>query len=339
MIQRLLFLLVGSYAVTPNLHPIKCINYYGFETPRKRPVCDWVHEPEFYLRTLREYMDINTIRLPFSYELIRNNDFTGMDSFISTTSNHNIQIILDYHRTWASHQGPQPIEQVNVSQIAHVWYTLAQRYVDNPYVIGMGIFNEYQGQNKTYLNLYHKTIINYVEKHFPGRYYYFVGCATWGHDCNDIIYTNPNISSDRIMVDFHTYHFIYDSIQNNNIEQTLDMQLPHTISTSNILIGEIGWKQDVQEERDWAQRTLNYLKARNITSVCGWTIAHSGDTGGWWNDDCLTFRYDKADVLKSLWDTTPLPPPTPTPCACSCPTPPQPSWSWPWIPHRKLLRS
>lgn len=338
-----LTLLTSCLAITPNLHPIKCINYYGFETERKRPVCDWVHEPDFYLRTLREYMDVNTIRLPFSYEYVQSNDFQRMDDFVQSTTKYNIQLILDYHRTWATHQGPTPLENVNITQISHVWYTIAKRYLSNPYVMGLGVFNEYQGTNKTYLNYYHKTVINYIEKHFPGRYYYFIGCATWGHDCNDIIYTNPNISADRIIIDFHTYHFIYDDHQNNNLETSIETQLPLSIQPSNILVGEIGWRQDNDQERQWAIRALNYFKARNISSVCGWTIAHSGDTGGWWNDDCLTFRYDKADILTNFWNTSIKPPP-PT-CSCQCPVPqapPPPQWSWPWSlipPHRKLLRN
>lgn len=290
-------------AIAPNLHPIKCINFYGFETPRKQPVCDWVHKPEFYLNTLKEYMDLNTVRLPFSYQLIKDNDYTGIDGFISTTTYFEIQVILDYHRTWASHQGYEPTEGVNIYQIEEIWYTLAKRYENNPYVIGLGIFNEYQGQNKTYLNLYHSTIISYIETNFPNRYYYFIGCVTWGHDCNDILFKFPNISSDRIIVDFHTYHFIYNYNQHNNLEVTIDQQLPYSIPNTNILVGEIGWRHDIIEERQWAEKTINYFKSRNITSVCAWTIAHSGDTDGWWNDDCLTFRYDKADLLKRLWDT------------------------------------
>lgn len=323
-----LLLLPLIQAITPNLNPIKCINYYGFETERKRPVCDWVHQPDFYLKTLKEYLDINTIRLPFSYEYVNSGDLSGMDSFINLTTTYQIQIILDYHRTWATHQGPEPLENVSMSQISKVWSMLASRYYDNPYVIGLGVFNEYQGRNKTYLNLYHRTITAFVEKHHPGRYYFFLGCATWGHDCNGIEYNFPNISMDRIYIDFHTYHFIYDKWQDDNLQKTLYEQLPITIPPSNIFVGEFGWKQDVQSDKDWALEALKHFKLRNITSICGWTIAHSGDTGGWFNDDCMTFRYDKADILKSFWDNSWVLP-TPQCPACECPS----IWSpprWPW---------
>jgi hypothetical protein len=325
----LLFIIILQVvkAVTPNLNPIKCINYYGFETERQKPVCDWVHQPDFYLRTLKEYMDINTIRLPFSYEYVRNGDFSGMDAFIQSTNSYNIQVILDYHRTWASHQGPEPLERVDIQQISHVWSVIARRYADNPYVIGMGIFNEYQGRNKTYLNLYHQTIVSYVEKHHPGRYYYFLGCSTWGHDCNDINFSFDKISPDRVFVDFHTYHFIYDQWQLDNLTLVIDDQLPYSIPSTNILVGEIGWRQDIELEKNWAIAALDHFKSRSISNVCGWTIAHSGDTGGWFNDDCLTFRYDKADILRSFWDNPKAPKPQPV-CDCSCSS--TPSWNLPW---------
>ena len=324
-------MLTSCMSITPNLNPIKCINYYGFETERKKPVCDWVNQPDFYLRTLKEYMDINTIRLPFSYEYVNSGDLSGMDSFIKMSTDYNIQVILDYHRTWASHQGPEPLEKVSMAQISHIWATVANRYKDNPYVIGIGVFNEYQGRNVTYLNLYHKTIVTYIEKHHPGRYYYFLGCAVWGHNCNDVAYEVDGVTSDRIYIDFHTYRFIYDQWQEEHLPTVLDQQLPHSIPPSKILVGEIGWKQDVDIERKWAIAALDYFKQRNVTSACGWTIAHSADTGGWFNDDCLTFRYDKADILRNFWNSTIIPvhhDECPS-CVCSCPS----WWSppkWPW---------
>lgn len=335
MLRLIVLLLLGlCLGITPNLHPIKCINYYGFETERRKPVCDWVHQPDFYLRTLKEYLEINTIRLPFSYQYVHDDHIEDLDNFVNLTSSYNIQVILDYHRTWANHQGPIPTEGITISKITEVWFKLANRYYQNPFVLGLGIFNEYQGQNTTYLNLYHESIIRYVEKHFPGRYYYFIGCSNWGHDCNNITYRLPGIREDRILIDFHTYHFTFTSEEKQNLEQAIDKQLPLSIPSSNIFVGELGWKQDVSYEKDWAIKTLNHFKSRNISSVCGWTIAHSHDSGGWFNDDCLTFRYDKADILKAYWNPFIPSIPTPNPTCPPCPPcNPSPHFPMPWIPH------
>jgi hypothetical protein len=337
LLQLLLQLLLGIVSsVTPNLHPIKCINFYGLETERRRPVCDWSREPDFYLKTFQDFLGVNTIRVPFSYQLIHDKDFTQLDQFINTTTSRNIQVILDYHRTWQTHQGASPMEGVTISMIADAWHKLAARYYDNPYVIGLGVFNEYQYQNMTYLNLYHESIIRYVEHKFPDRYYYFLGCADWSHDCRGIVYQFPGISPDRVMVEYHAYHFIFNSTEKEHLEQSIDFYLPRSIPTQNIIIGELGWKQDVDFEVAWAKRALNHFRSRGITSLCAWTVAHSHDTAGFFKDDCLTFDYTKASVLKSYWENQslqPTPPPAPTCPPCNCPQIPWvPSVPWPSVP-------
>ena len=78
--------------------------------------------------------------------------------------------------------------------------------------------------------------------------------------------------------------------------------MPKSIPSDRWFIGEVGWKNSIPEERLWAETFLAYLNKRNISNVCAWTIAHSGDTEGWWKDDCTTFDYSKAALLNGFWD-------------------------------------
>jgi hypothetical protein len=78
------------------------------------------------------------------------------------------------------------------------------------------------------------------------------------------------------------------------------------------------------KEKAWANRFLSYLTDRKIQNACLWTIAHSDDTDGWFNDDCEHFDYDKAKMLNAtIWAvpniTIPTPPPPSANCDCKCP--------------------
>ena len=80
---------------------IRCVNFYGIETERKAPVCDWQNPPKWYLQQLKDGYGLNTLRLPYSREYAMGNDFRKMDELINTCRELDIRVILDYHRTYA----------------------------------------------------------------------------------------------------------------------------------------------------------------------------------------------------------------------------------------------
>lgn len=301
-VKYLLCMIGAALAITPNLHPIRCINFYGLETDRRGFVCDWVHPPEFYLAKLQQTMGLNTVRVPFSHEMVSHNDFIRLDEFVHVASTLKLQVILDWHRTWSSHQGPTPLEGITIQDAIFTFYKLANRFFDDPYVIGFGIFNEYQGSNTTFLNAYHKTVIKYLEHHFPKRYYYFIGCSNWGHDCTGIQYQFEGVDPDRVLVDFHSYFFTYNKSEMSDLSQAIERRLPSTIPIQNTFIGEFGYRNHKQEESEWAEQFLAHVAKRNISSLCFWTIAFSGDTEGIFKDDCNDMFYDKVNILNSFYD-------------------------------------
>jgi hypothetical protein len=70
-----------------------------------------------------------------------------------------------------------------------------------------------------------------------------------------------------------------------------------------VSVGEWGFKSERWDEVSWAKEFVAYLKKHNIRDTYFWTIAHSGDTGGLWHDDCENIDMSKYVIIKSLWDS------------------------------------
>jgi aryl-phospho-beta-D-glucosidase BglC (GH1 family) len=280
------------------------MNFYGLETDRRGLVCDWQHDPEWYLDKLKEKMHINTIRLPFSYEYITNYDISKMERIIRSAGLRNMSVILDYHRTWASHQGPTPEEGLTLSDFENAWVHVLQRFRQHDNIMGVGIFNEIQTDNLNYTKSMHKRVINHIETKFPGRYQYFAGCPEWGSNC-----TGMDLSDmptwNRTFIEIHKYAF-----SENSDPQDWDRTMPASIPSDRWLVGETGWRTN---DSAWAESFLTYLNNRSIDNICLWTIAHSHDTDGWWKDDCETFEEDKAKMLELVWSLPLLVPDPPHP--------------------------
>jgi len=273
---------------------IQCVNFYGLETERKAPVCDWQHEPKWYLQKLKEAYGLNTVRLPYSREYATGNDFHKMDGIINACRELNINVILDYHRTYATHQGKNPTEGISLGAFLDTHVGLLNRYRDK--IWGVSVFNEIQTNDTEYTNNINHFVVNAIESQFPHQYRYFMGCPRWGHDCHGI--TIPPGFENRSFIDTHQYAF-------TDNQATRTITFPSSIPSQNYFVGEIGARP---EEIPWLKSFLDYLETRNIANVCFWTIAHSSDTGGLWKDDCETLEQEKVDVLAGFFNHSNFPP-------------------------------
>jgi hypothetical protein len=287
-----IILLLRLVLATP---PIRCVNFYGIETERKCPVCDWQHDPRWYLQKLKDGYGLNTVRLPYSREYASGSDFSKMDEMINTCKDMDIKVILDYHRTYSSHQGKIPTEGITIGQFLDTHVRLLNRYQDK--IWGLSVFNEIQINDQKYTNQINHMVVNAIESQFPNKYNYFLGCADWGHDCSNI--TIPQGFENRTFIDIHTYPF-------TDNQMTRAVTFPDRIPSENYFVGEIGCKD---EEIQWLRNYLEYLETRHIQNLCFWTISHSWDTGGLWKDDCNTIEQAKMDLLADFFNhTLPLPP-------------------------------
>lgn len=314
--MRLVYALLGlvtAWAQMPN--PIKCINFYGLETPYKNFVCSWKNTPEFYLRKLQDYMDINTIRIPFSYEYVTSGDLSRMEEMIQLCHRLNITVLLDWHRTWSSHQGAVPEEGITLDIFVSAWMNVLDKFKVYPNLRGVGIFNEIQLMNDfEYTHKLHKYVVPMLETQFPNRFSYFLGCPSWGGNCSDMHFDDMP-TWNRTYIEVHKYRFSGASNR-----EDWDTSMPERIAPDRWFVGEVGWKQQVDVDATWGRGFMQYLNQRKISNACLWTIAHSGDTDGWFKDDCETFDTPKADeVLNTIWAKprknlrvvfdVPLPPP------------------------------
>jgi len=271
---------------------MRCMNYYGLETERRGLVCDWVHDYWWYIDRMVTNLGVNTIRLPFSYELVKQNELTVMDQVIAACHSRGLRVILDWHRTWSSHQGPTPEEGITMDEFIATWILVLERY---PTVFGIGIYNEIQTMDFEYTNNMHHKVITAIEAKFPGKFTYFAGCPYWGGNCSDM-HLEDMPTWNRTYIEVHKY--IFSGASN---PEDWDMSMPARIPSDHWFVGEVGWKHQEEKQRTWAEVFLAYLTSRNINNICAWTIAHSGDTDGWWKDDCDTFDWEKASLLKSFW--------------------------------------
>lgn len=303
--------LIGLFKILPMLffvnlkslvdsQMIKGINYYGLETPSKDFVCGWQHRPSYYLEKLDD-LGFNSIRLPFSLEYVRSGDFGKMDEFFDALAKHsNMTVTLDMHRVFSSHQGPTPTENwITMDMFLEGWRTIINRYQDRSQLIGIDVFNEYQGTDSNYWNGVLRTIVTDIETNFPNRFQFFVGGTRWGGDIHDINLENLPFH-DRIHYTIHKYIF---SSSGFNRENDWDYSFGNFKDIEGkVSVGEWGFKSDRMDEVAWAKEFVGYLKKHNIRDSYFWTIAHSGDTGGLWFDNCEDIDMVKYNIIKSLWE-------------------------------------
>lgn len=292
LLFSLSFILPFTHAV------IKGISHYGLETDLGASgcgyICCWANPLEFYVKTLHD-LEFNSIRIPFSAEYVQKGNFTIMDQFFELASKYNMNITLDYHRTFNSHQSYSPIAEISLPNFLQVWYTLIDRYQSNKQFYAISVFNEYQGSNTEWFTSLMKTIMMAIENKYPERFMYLAGCINWSGNCYGVDYEELPFA-DRVMYAWHKYIFsstngTYEHDWNYSVGQRPD----------KIVLEEWGFKME-ETEIAWANRFILFLKQKHISSNFFWTIAHSGDTDGLFDDgDCTSINWDKYKIIKKLW--------------------------------------
>lgn len=262
----------------------RCVNFYGLETPEKKFVCSWQHDPAWYLDKMKKLINLDSVRLPFSYEYASCSDFKEMDSFIEACDQRNITVILDYHRGYADHQGPSPVEQLITQEMwIDLLVAVLDRYETKKSVVAISLFNEFQITNTSLVEEMQLEAIDAIEMAFPNRYHYMVSCIDWGKDCSSMWKTLPN---NHTFVEVHSYGFSAGKLPSPGVK---------------IFIGEIGWRKNETKE---FQIFKSLMKRRRIKDMCLWTIAHSRDTDNLFKDDCETANDFIVDSFNSLFTWT-----------------------------------
>lgn len=260
----------------------RCINFYGLETEFQKPVCSWKHNPGWYMQRAIEKMQIDTVRIPFSYSYASCSDFQVLDEMVQQAASLNLSVILDYHRGYNSHQGESPVEgAISEDDWIDMLLVVADRYENHPNVRGLDLFNEPQKWNKTGYEKLYRDAVQAIEVWFPNRYNLWVGCADWGKDCSGMWSSLP---SNRTVVSVHTYSFA---------GKEWESRFPITG-----VVGEVGWRSN---DTEWINEFTRYIRRKRMKGVCLWTIAHSHDTDNFFRDDCETMNDDVINAFNAMF--------------------------------------
>lgn len=272
----------------------KGINIYGLETEGRNFVCSWVHPVEYYIDEVHR-LGFNSLRIPFAYQWVNEGDFSKMDDMFRAVQKYpDMKVLLDFHRIYNTRQSYSPTDGISLDDFKNAWVRVLERYQHIPNLKAVDIFNEYQGGDAGYWNWLLHDVVQHIENKFPGRFTFSVGGVNWGGNIHDINLEDLPFR-DRIQYTIHRYHF-------SGGAEVWDWDYSFGPFRNKVNVGEWGFKTENENEKGWAWKFISYLKERGIRNTFFWTIAHSGDTGGLWWDDCQNINWEKYNIIKTLWE-------------------------------------
>ncbi|WP_443092061.1 cellulase family glycosylhydrolase [Dictyobacter arantiisoli] len=368
----------GSQILDANNQPVRItgINWFGFETGNYVAHGLWT-------RNYRDMIDqmsglgYNTIRLPFSNQLFdagsapnsidynKNPDLQGlssiqiMDKIINYAGQKGMKVILDQHRPdsgsqsalWYTSAYPE-------SRWLSDWKMLAQRYANNPTVIGADLHNEPHspacwgcGDPTVDWQIAATKGGNAILSVNPNWLIFVEGvdcygpngatsgdCYWWGGNLEGVA-SKPVVLNvaNRVVYSAHDYPldvasqpWFSDPTYPNNLPAIWDKHWGY-IAKQNIApvwLGEFGTTLATTSDKQWLTAITNYLgkgaSGLNWTYWC-WN-PDSGDTGGILEDDWTTVNQAKQAYLTPIefalsGSATGTPTPTPTSGGTGTPTP------------------
>jgi hypothetical protein len=289
-ICNLLLLLTPVHAI------IKAISIYGCETELSNFVCSWVNPVDVYITKLKE-MGFNTLRFPFSYQYVINGNWNTLDNGMNHAYYNNMSVILDYHRTWNTHQSFDPFENISREQFFNAWITIVSRYINYDNFVSINAYNEYQGQDIDFVRTYHQELFDRIESLFPNRFNYYVTGTSWAGNLSGMSLEHLPYH-DRIFYSVHKYSFSGTADERDWEYSFGNVGLP----IEKLIVGEWGWMEDKPEQVEWAKRFIAYLKKKGIRDTCYWTVSHSHDTGNLYYDNCYDIKWGNYLLLRTLWE-------------------------------------
>jgi aryl-phospho-beta-D-glucosidase BglC (GH1 family) len=292
------FSLLGiAHAITSS--PIHGLSWFGHETDTGKFTCTWQHPQEYYLEKLQD-MGFNSLRVPFSYQYVKNGDFSDLDHFFDIVGNYNMSVVLDFHRINNYAQSPVPTDGISQEEFWDAWVKIADRYKNRNELIALELFNEeqYPGtlDNIEYWNNFMKQTIFHIEDRIPQRFDYIVNGHSWGGSLVGISLEDLPIK-DRIMYSIHKYIFSSNSVP-------ADWDVSFGDYPDQVIVTEWGFRtpDEGEDQTGWARIFINYLKQNHIKNTYFWCLSHSADTKALFYDNCEDVNWEKLKILKTLWE-------------------------------------
>lgn len=334
----------GSSIVTSDGHPyvIKAVAWFGMETASCAPHGLWQISLDEGLAQIASF-GFTTVRLPFSNDCLHATAATGidatanpalvgasplqvMDQFVRRARAHGLTVILDRHRPTSQAQSPLWYTD-SVSEAAWLadWQLLAERYADDPTVIGVDLHNEPHGgacwgcgdpdrdwaaaatragNAVLAANPHLLVIVEGVEHGSDGS------STWWGGGLGDARQRPIQLSvPQRVVYSPHDYPpsvftqpwFTGDPA---DLEHHWDASWGYLVTEdlAPVLLGEFGTRLQTEPDRQWLAALVDYLE-RDRISFAYWSFnPNSGDTGGLVGDDWRTPDNAKLAALRPLLD-------------------------------------
>lgn len=339
----------GNLILDANNQPVRIagVNWFGFETANYAPHGLWTRDYKSMIDQIAS-LGYNTIRLPYSNDIFlpgktpngitfdsgKNADLQGlsaiqvMDKIIGYAGIKGLKIILDRHRPDANGQSELWYTgSVSEQTWINDWKTLAQRYANNPTVIGADLHNEPHGSacwgcgnTTTDWRLAAERAGNAILSVNPNWLIFVEGVervngeTTWWGGNLSAAGTYPvrlNVAN-RLVYSAHDYpKTVYAqtwfSAANypNNLPGVWDhfWGYLHKNNIAPVWIGEFGTKLQDPSDVQWLDTLVAYLGPTSSVGANGfhWTFwswnPNSGDTGGILNDDWTTVNTTKHNKL------------------------------------------
>ncbi|MBA4789699.1 MAG: cellulase family glycosylhydrolase [Rhizobiales bacterium] len=333
------------------------VNWFGFESSNFAPHGLWTRG---YQDMMDQMVDLgfNTIRLPFSSEMLhtsaapngidfsKNPDLQGlsaievMDKIVEYASEIGLKIILDHHRSEAgagtSGNGLWYNGQYSEAAWVSDWQMLAQRYADEPAVIGADLHNEpYNGtwggggandwaaaaeRAGNAIGAVNDNWLIFVEGigSYDGNNYW------WGGNLEGVRDRPIELNVDDKLV--YSAHDYPNSVYNQPWFQSSDFaaQLPEKFDEmwgyiyregiAPVFIGEFGTNLTDPKDAPWLEAITSYIAGDfdNDGTIdipegdqgISWTFwswnPNSGDTGGILANDWTTVNTNKMAYLEAI---------------------------------------
>jgi endoglucanase len=340
----------GNQILDANHQPVRIagVNWFGMETANYAPHGLWTRDYKSMLDQIRA-QGYNTLRLPYSNQLFdagstpngidfangKNADLQGlnglqiMDKLIAYAGHIGLRVILDRHRPDAGGQAALwYTNQYSEQRWIDDWKMLAQRYANNPTVIGADLHNEPHspacwgcGDMNLDWRLAAERAGNAILSVNPNWLIFVEGvdcvngdCGWWGGNLkNAAAYPVRLNVAQRLVYSAHDYpstvypqRWFNDPNYPNNLDAVWDAYwgFLQKQNIAPVLVGEFGTKLQTASDRQWLNRLTQYLRANDVH----WTFwswnPNSGDTGGILYDDWQTINTDKQSYLAGGTDAT-----------------------------------
>jgi endoglucanase len=318
------------------------VNWFGMETQTYCPHGLWARNWQSMLDQIAS-TGFNSIRLPYSnqafesgstpngIDFVKNPDLqnlTGieiMDRIVHGAGQRGLVVILDRHRPDASGQSPLwYTDHVSEDRWISDWVMLAQRYRNEPSVIGADLHNEPHspatwgdGNVKTDWRLAAERAGNAILQANPnwlivveGTDQYNGDGYWWGGNLMGARQFPVRLShQDKLVYSAHDYGpgvwgQSWFSAPNfpNNLPSVWHSHWAYLVQEgiAPVWLGEFGGRSmGTDTEGVWQRSLVTYLKQNRISYSYWCWNPNSGDTGGILEDDWQTVNKAKMDILSA----------------------------------------